>query len=215
MGMAAGLPRYRTCLVAVGTVLACSAFDGRAAADDGNICAEESGDVAIAACTRAIKSGKYTGHSLALKYSNRGVEWKLKKDYERALADYGTAIRLDATYADAFYNRCIIYNIKEDFDRALADCTRAVKLGPSPDAMSSTGAQRLGDDRTSSDYYAQRGFAYLGKKNFDLAIADYDKAIRLNPNNAKAVSNRGLAYQGKGDTTRANADFEAARQIGK
>jgi tetratricopeptide (TPR) repeat protein len=213
--MATGFPIYRTCVVAVGTMLACGAFGGRAAADDGNVCANESGDIAIAACTRAINSGKYKGHSLASKYSNRGVEWKLKKEYERARTDFGTAIRLDATFADAFYNRCVIYNLKEDYDRTLADCTQAVKLGPSPGAISSTGAQRLGDDRTSSDYYAQRGFAYLGKKNFDLAIADYDNAIRLNPGNAKVVNNRGLAYQGKGDTTRANADFEAAKQVGK
>jgi tetratricopeptide (TPR) repeat protein len=213
--MTAGFPRYRACVVAVATALALGAFDGRAAADDATVCANESGDVAIAACTRAIDSGKYNGHSLALKYSNRGVEWKLKQDYERALKDYSAAIRLDAKYADAFYNRCIIYNLKEDFDRALADCTQAVKLGPSPDAMTSTGAQRLGNDRTNSDYYAQRGFAYLGKKDYGRAIADYDVAIGLNPNNAKAVNNRGLAYQGKGDTAHANADFDAAKQLGK
>ena len=29
----------------------------------------------IAACTRAIKSGAYNGKTLALAYSNRGVEW--------------------------------------------------------------------------------------------------------------------------------------------
>jgi Tfp pilus assembly protein PilF len=95
------------------------------------------------------------------------------------------------------------------------DCNQAVKLGPSPGAISATGAERLGDDRTRSDYYAQRGFAYLGKKDYGHAIADYDVAIGLNANNAKAVNNRGLAYQGNGDTAHANADFQAAKQIGK
>jgi tetratricopeptide (TPR) repeat protein len=215
MGMAAGLSGYRIWVVAVGTVLAIGAFDGRAIADDGSVCANESGDVAIAACTRAIESGKYRGHSLAVKYINRGAEWRMKRDNERALKDYSTAISLDGKFADAFYDRCIIYNLKEDFDRALADCNQAVKLGPSPDAMSSTGAQPLSNDRTSSDYYAQRGFAYLGKKDYSHAIADYDVAIGLNPNNTKAVNNRGLAYQGNGDTAHANADFQAAKQIGK
>jgi tetratricopeptide (TPR) repeat protein len=213
--MAAGFPRYRACVVAVATILVIGALDGQAASDDPQVCARESGDVAIAACTRAIESRKYSGHSLAVKYLNRGVEWKSKGENERALSDYGAAIRFDEKFADALYNRCIIYNLKEDFDRALVDCNQAVKLGPSPDAMSATGAERLGNDRTNSDYYAQRGFAYLGKKDYGHAVADFDVAIGLNPKNAKAVNNRGLAYQGKGDTAHANADFEAAKQLGK
>ncbi|MEA2910894.1 MAG: hypothetical protein QOJ15_2975 [Bradyrhizobium sp.] len=213
--MTAGFPRYHACVAAVAAVLVIGAFSSRAVADDAGVCSRESGDVAIAACTRAIESGRYSGHSLALKYINRGVEWKLKRDYERAPTDYGAAIQLDEKYADAFYDRCFLYNLKEDYDRALADCTRAVKLGPSSEAISATGAQRLGNDRTNSDYYAQRGFAYLGKKDYGHAIADYNVAIGLNPNNAHAVKNRGLAYQGNGDTAHANADFDAAKQFGK
>jgi tetratricopeptide (TPR) repeat protein len=213
--MTAGFPRYLACVAAIGSVLVIGAFNGRAVADDASVCSRESGDVAIAACTRAIESGRYSGHSLALKYINRGVEWKLKRDYEHALADYGAAIGLDDKYADAFYDRCILYNLKEEYDRALADCNRAVKLGPSSEAISATGAQRLGNDRTNSDYYAERGFTYLAKKDYGHAIADYNVAIRLNPNNAKAFNNRGLAYQGNGDTAHANADFDAAKQLGR
>jgi hypothetical protein len=100
-GMAAGSAGYRACVVAAATILAAAAFGGHAAADDGDICANESGDVAIAACTRAINSGRYKGNSLAVKYNNRGVEWRLKQDYERALSDYSAAIRYDETFADA------------------------------------------------------------------------------------------------------------------
>lgn len=213
--MSACFPRFRGCVVAIAIVLALGASNGRAVADDATVCANESGDVAIAACTRAIESGKFKGNSLAVKYNNRGVEWKLKQDYGRALKDYSSAIQFDPKFADAFYNRCIIYNLKEVFDRALADCTQAVKLGPTDNAMSATGAQRLGNDRTNSDYYAQRGFAYLAKKDYDRAIADLNVAIGLNPANTKAVNSRGLAYQGKGDTAHANADFDAAKQSGK
>jgi tetratricopeptide (TPR) repeat protein len=214
--MVKGLRGVRGCVVAIGVVVLSGAFAGRAAAaDDGKICAEENGDVAIAACTRAIESGKYKDHALANKYNNRGVEWKLKKDYDRAFADYSDAIRNDKLYADGYYNRCIIYNLREDYDHALADCSQAIKLGPSAGALSSTGNIRLGDDRTTSDYYAQRGLAYLGKKDYSHAIADYDKGIALNPKNASAVRNRGRAYQGKGDTAHADADFELAKKMVK
>jgi tetratricopeptide (TPR) repeat protein len=206
---------YRACIVIIGALLLTGGSVSRAAADDAKICAEESGDVAIAACTRAIKSGKYRGHQLAIKFLNRGVEWKLKKEYDRAMADYAEAVRLDANYADAFYDRCIIDNIKEDYDRALSECSRAIKIGASADALAATGGVHLGIDRATSDYYAQRGYSYLSKKDYDHAIADFDDAIRLYSKNARTVYNRGLAYQAKGDTTRADTDFDTAKELDK
>jgi tetratricopeptide (TPR) repeat protein len=31
--------------------------------------------------------------------------------------------------------------------------------------------------------YGSRGFAYLGKKDYDKAIADFEAALRIDPNN--------------------------------
>src|ERR1044072_251598 len=66
-----------------------------ALADDWETCAKSSGDEAISACTRAIKSGTYNGKTLALAYSNRGVEWRAKGELTRAIADYDEAIKAD------------------------------------------------------------------------------------------------------------------------
>lgn len=206
---------FCACIVATGSLLLSGTFESRAAADDSRICAKESGDIAIDACSRAIKSGRYKGHDLARQYLYRGVERRLKQDYDLALADFGDAARIDKKFADAFYNRCVIYNLKGDFDHALADCSQAVKLGPSPNATAETGGERLGNDRTISDYYSERGFAYLKKDDYIHAIVDLDNAIRLNPRNCRALKNRGLAYQAKGDTARADADLEAAKQLGE
>ena len=54
-------------------------------ADDWDTCAKGAGDDAISACTRAIKSGTYNGRTLALAYSNRGVEWKAKGELAKAI----------------------------------------------------------------------------------------------------------------------------------
>ncbi len=213
--MVRGLRGYGACVIAVGSLVLAGTFASRAAADDSRICAKESGDIAIDACSRAIKSGRYKGHDLARQYLNRGVERRLKQDYDLALADYGEAARIDKKYADAFYNRCVIYNLKGDYDHALADCSQAVKLGPSPSATAESGGERLGNDRTISDYYSERGFAYLKKDDYVRAVLDLDNAIRLNPKNGRALKNRGLAYQAKGDTARADADLEAAKQLGE
>jgi|WetSurMetagenome_2_1015567.scaffolds.fasta_scaffold703264_1 tetratricopeptide (TPR) repeat protein len=213
--MVRGLRGLSACVIAVGAFLLAGTLESRAAADDSKICARESGDVAIDACSRAIKSGRYKGHELAREYLYRGVERRLKQDYDLALADFGDAARIDKKYADAFYNRCVIYNFKGDYDHALADCSQAIKLGPSPNAMAEAGGERLGNDRTISDYYSERGFAYLKKDDNSRAMLDLDNAIRLNPKNGRALKNRGLAYEARGDTARADADLQAAKQLGE
>jgi tetratricopeptide (TPR) repeat protein len=217
--MVVGAFGYRACIVAMAAlvfVVLASAAGGRAvAADDAATCANETGDVAIAACTRAIKSGRYSGHALATKYTNRGAEWNNKQDYDRAIADLDRALKLDKKYSDAFYNRCVSDNGKKNFDRAIADCSAAIRLGADPNVLNATGSERLSLDHSASDYYSARGFAYHGKKDYDRAIADYNEAIRLYPDRPTTIKNRGRAYEAKGDTARANADFEKAKQLGK
>jgi Flp pilus assembly protein TadD len=44
---------------------------------------------------------------------------------------------------------------------------------------------------------------------------DLDNAIRLNPDNGRALKSRGLVYQAKGDTARADADFASAKLFGE
>ena len=53
-----------------------------------------------------------------------------------------------------------------------------------------------------------RGFAYQADKgDFDAAIADYTKAIELNPEDADTYHIRGFAYADKGDFDAAISDY--------
>ena len=58
-----------------------------------------------------------------------------------------------------------------------------------------------------------RGNAYYSKSEYDLAIADYDAAIRLKPDNANAFGNRGTAYYVNGQYEQAIADFTQAIRL--
>ena len=58
--------------------------------------------------------------------------------------------------------------------------------------------------------HLDHGRACLDKGKYDDAIADYDKAIALNPNHAYAYNNRAVAYGIKGDLDRAIADLDKA-----
>ena len=50
--------------------------------------------------------------------------------------------------------------------------------------------------------------AYNLRGKYDIAIADYNKAIELDPQLAVAFYNRGMAYYQKGQYSEAIADFE-------
>jgi predicted Zn-dependent protease len=69
------------------------------------------------------------------------------------------------------------------------------------------------DGRKSAEGLRASGIAYHDKRDFDRAIGDFDEAIRLDPNDAKAYANRGIAYGCKGDYDRAIADFEEAIRL--
>src|SRR5262249_35695281 len=187
------------CLTAVGL----TGLPTVAAADDWDACGKQSGDLAVAGCSRAIDSNQYTGRNLAWLYASRGVAYLAQSDLDHAMADFNEAIRLDPKDAAPYYNRGVACTAQGDLDRAIADFYEAIRLDPK-DAAS----------------YSIRGIAWSDKGELDRAIADFDEAIRLDPKDAKAYSNRGIAYTNrgipwpdKGDLNRAIADFDQAIRL--
>ena len=91
------------------TVVALAGLPTVAAAGEADTCAKQSGDAAIAACSRAIASGEFGDEELAKIYVNRGREYKNKSDLDRAIADYSEAIRVDPKHVTAYNNRGIAW----------------------------------------------------------------------------------------------------------
>jgi len=92
----------------------------------------------------------------------RGIAYRLMGDYERAIADYTEAIRIDPDYAVAYHNRGIAYCLMDDYERAVADYTEAIRLDP--------------DNAVA---YGNRGYAYRTQGNLSAARADWERAIEL------------------------------------
>ncbi len=61
--------------------------------------------------------------------------------------------------------------------------------------------------------FVRSGIANCSSRNFDAAIADYTKALEINPKNAAAYANRALARLEKGDTVGALADDTRALEL--
>jgi len=154
-------------------------------------------DIRIVACTRNIQSGRFIGENLAVAFTNRGLAYKSKGQWDRAIADFSEAIRLQPDFVTAFNNRGNIYYGQGQFDRAIEDYDKAIRLNPE-----------------LAEAFSNRGNVYRKKGQFDRAIEDYDKAIHLKPGNGRMFANRGLAYEKKGAPDQALRDFIRARTLG-
>lgn len=64
------------------------------------------------------------------------------------------------------------------------------------------------DPNRAAGSYQNRGQVYSQIKQLDLAIADYDQAIRIDPNHVVAFYNRGVAYGKLKQLDRAIADYD-------
>jgi tetratricopeptide (TPR) repeat protein len=161
-------------------------------------CESETGvtaDQRIDGCSAVIKAGREKGDKLAEAFNNRGVAYRVKGDHERAIQDYGQAIKLNTKFAAAYINRGVAYDYKGDYDRAIVDYEQALKLKP------------------SAEGHFNRGNAHLAKREYDRAIDDYNQAIKLKADFAAAFDNRCWARAVVGILKPALADCNQALRL--
>ena len=165
-------------------------------------------------------------------YNNRGVAWDDKAHYEEAIADYDRAIELDPRYSLAFNNRGNAWSALEDYGRAIADYSEAIRLDPKdPSAFFNLALTRGRSGRSmkrpsptmtrpfvsTAKTHSRTKTApapWCAKREFDRGLADYNKAIRLNPKDVLAFLGRGNAWWATKDYRKAIADYDAALQLG-
>ena len=108
----------------------------------------------------------------ALASNYRGNAWSAKGDYDKAIAAYDEAIRLNPRLAAAYTDRARAWLGKREWDKALADCDEAIRIDPKLPAA-----------------YLNRGDAWRGKGEFGRALADLNQAVALDPWNALGYNN--------------------------
>lgn len=126
----------------------------------------------------------------------RGINHRLKGEFEQALAEFNRALQFDPHNALAYQGRGNTYSSQGDYEQAIADYTVALKIDPK-----------------SAQTLVNRGLAFIKRRDTNRAIADYTAALQLDPNLSLAYLNRGSAYARMGDYDRAVADYTAALAI--
>jgi len=137
---------------------------------------------------------KYPNVSIA--YNNRGLGYKEKGDYVKALNDFTKAIELKPRSTKAYLNRGSLLAKTGKTNEALNDFSRVILMNPK-----------------DSSAYLNRGMVFAQLKKWDSAINDYNKAIELKPANYLAYANRGVAFGSLGEYNNALNDFNKAIEL--
>jgi tetratricopeptide (TPR) repeat protein len=148
------------------------------------------------ACSRVMVDLKGVLRSIgnpAWVYWQRGRAHAEHKDYNRAIAAYTEALRIDPEYVRAYVDRGHALLWTGDEDRASADYLQALQR----------------ESATAPICYCL-GLAHYNQGAFAHAIASYTEALRIEADFALAQNGRGLAFAAQGDYDQAIADFTAA-----
>lgn len=137
----------------------------------------------IFTCSRSIGLDNVLGKSanLASYHLNRAAAYSGVKNFDAALADYDSVLKLDPGKASAYLGRAILREQKSDFGGAVADCTEHIKRQPK-----------------SLECHLTRGYAYNKLGRTAEAIADYKLAMAIDPSNAIARDNLAILQRNPG-----------------
>lgn len=155
----------------------------------------------VVACTLTIDGKNLMGSELAAAHLIRGQAYRAIGDQARASADFSTAIALlDESSRTAplkssqFLQRGIAHHALQDIERALSDYDEAIRL-----------------DTGNALAHVDRGVLLATRKaDMRRAIAAFDRALALVPDNAETLILRGNAYTSVGEHGRALADLDRA-----
>jgi len=128
-------------------------------------------------------------------YYREGVRLFQAGDRKEAVILFDKALKIDPNHRPSLTMRDA-----NDADEAVQRFDRA---SVAPDA----------DDQTKQQLYNYKGIVLHSKKDYDGAIASYDKALKLDPEFAEAHCNKGSALDDRGDAEAAIRCFKRALEL--
>lgn len=134
--------------------------------------------------------------SLLSTYLRIATKAYLSGDFDRAIAEYSIAIKVDPARTEIYIRRGQARWQKGDYGLAIADFERALKLDPA-----------------LSPAYLNRGIVLAARGDHEAAIADFDRASSLRPTDAAPALYRGLSLVKLGEADRAAEDFRQVLKI--
>lgn len=132
----------------------------------------------------------------ANEHFRKALDLYYKKEYEKAVEEYTTAIGLKIDYVDAYFNRGLSYDALGNFESAVSDYTRVIDI-----------------QSDAADAYIGLGNVKRSQGKFEEALVCYDRAIEINPHFAEAYFNRANIRSDLKHTKDAVIDYTKAIEL--
>ena len=152
---------------------------------------------AKADCTNAIQ---YNSDNIEA-YLNLGLAYYGREEYDRAIAQYQQVIQRDRDDYRAYYNRGLANFALKNYQQTITDYHLAL-MSP-----------RIVDAEQKTTIYNDLALSYMMLEDYDRAIANFDRAITLKPDNYNAYFNRGCAHHRQENYLAAIKDFTQVVQL--
>ena len=138
-------------------------------------------------------------------YTLRGEAYMQTGDYQKALSDFDSALKIDAMNAVAFYDRSLLNTRLENYDAALVDINNALAAQ----------SMKPSDVLNLRNLYAKRGQLNLWLKNWQGAVADYTNSLARSEGSVSAnvYAERAEAYTALGEYENAINDYTSAVRV--
>jgi tetratricopeptide (TPR) repeat protein len=165
--------------IALASLLLLVALAGPARAENALDCFGENRDLWVAGCTALIERGNLDQEQLSRAYAMRALGFSLRGQFDRAIGDYDTAIRIIPDFAVALNNRAWAYFRSGRATQGRADVEKSLQLNPM--------SEHTWDTR-----------AHIRQVTGDLAgaLADYERAVEIGGERMVKLYQCGLAEQG-------------------
>jgi len=119
--------------------------------------------IIIVIATVLVVAGYFVfGFTRAVSSYNHGAAFMAQGEYDRAIASFDKAIRIEPSFAEAYCNRGTAYYEKGQCDAAIADFSKAIENEPD-----------------FAQAYYNRAVAYYDRQECDKAMQDAQKAQSL------------------------------------
>ena len=181
---------------------------------------------AIQAFEEAIKQKPKFIH---LAYYGKGLALGWSEKYPEAIAAFEQAVKYKPDFVPAWYYLGGVYQESKQLDKALVAINQAIRLQPNNPNLYNQKffvlnslkryeeaelviTKAIGLSRRAS-FYLNRGLVYYNQKKWELALANYNEAIAINPDLALAYNNRGMIYYDQKKFLLALTDFKKAVTI--
>ncbi|MEA2079197.1 MAG: tetratricopeptide repeat protein [Pseudomonadota bacterium] len=156
-----------------------------------------------------------------------GVIFAIKKDYDRSIQYFDKAVEIFPYFVEAWHNKAVSHQNKLEIPEMIRAFRKVTEFGDPADGHVQQAKNRLAElDKTvrtqgcaSLDVFLQAIQAFdeavinMENREFQTAIAGFERASALNPNAPQAYGNMGICYGFLNEKEKALAAFDKALEI--